>query len=169
MGKNNVTRREFLQKSVKTGTAVCLCTTLFHSCVATPKTHEETFSGYRQKTKNWDPVYGPPILRGTYGFNDFAGHLSHPIAKKYPGTDYELKIGTPIVGATKFILNYTGIEENAGAGFSLRVVLNESYRTGYWHLSKRIIGEKEKKAKLVINRNKIIGYSDVKLGTSYNL
>jgi Peptidase family M23 len=153
-----LTRREFLKKTAVAGSGISfgLAPLLFQGCTTTPKTHEEIFRGYPKRTQDWDPVYGPPILRGTYGFNDYAGHMSHPIARKRPGTDYELKKGTPLTGATKFILNDTRVDENGGNQFWLRCTNNEAYRIGYSHLYKKLIG---KKSKLEIGRNVIIGYS----------
>ena len=87
---SNITRRRFLEKTV-TVLSVGIIGFDFGNLFGCTKL-ENTLKNYEDITKKWDPIYGPPVLRGNYGYNDFKGHLSDHIGvgTKYPGVDYDL-------------------------------------------------------------------------------
>ena len=115
---------------------------------------------YDKRTKDWDRVFGPPILRGIYGYNDFKGHISHG----YTGAvDYDVETGTPLVlGVTSF-LNEIMDDYIGGLVIWVRSSVNRDYNSCYAHLYKSLITKKNQESEpgipTMFERNTIIALS----------
>ena len=135
-----ITRRESLKRigviSAAAATGIGLSDLL--GCtgpeVRTGEENTQNFlQDYKNKTKDWDRIFGPPILRGMYGYNDFKGHVSYG---SYGGVDYDVEVGTPLVPSTSSLLFMIDSEINGGLVVFLRNSVNRGYITRYSHLYK---------------------------------
>ena len=99
MAKYN--RREFLEKSLKFAFITGLCSHVSSGCTGlgtARKSLDAVLSSdqYATLTKDWDPVYGPPIqwFSRYGGPGDFQGHIRGDAS---PGIDYDVQMYTPVV------------------------------------------------------------------------
>ncbi|MBW1784308.1 MAG: hypothetical protein JRL30_26650 [Deltaproteobacteria bacterium] len=137
-----------------------LCTL---GCVAQRKANIQQSldeDNYRKSTNDWDPIFGPPILRGKYGYNDFKGHVSHGFRG---AVDYDVPNGTLLVPAMSGCL-YKFDEWDIGGNVTmLASYTNPYYRTAFLHLSGNIIDERyyhgSKDTQRLIERNEIVSLS----------
>jgi len=99
MKMRSCNRRDFLKKAGRAALAGFLAGSSLSSCAGiVGKNLEETLRSdhYAELTKNWDPIYGPPLqwFSRYGGPGDFEGHI-HGGAT--PGLDYDVLKGTPLV------------------------------------------------------------------------
>src|SRR5512139_1876271 len=98
------TRRNFLKTGLKLTLATGIGSSLFSGCTGLEKDKknlDEVLSGdyYTTLTKDWDPIYGPPIqwFSRYGGPGDFQGHIR---GNATPGLDYDVPMFTPVVPMT---------------------------------------------------------------------
>jgi len=144
--KVNVTRRDFLKRSGKFGLAVGLATSGISACSSSgtfKKSLEETMTSdhYFRMTRDWDPVYGPPIRWSSkYGGRaNFNGHIH---GQATPGIDYDVDIGTPLVPMKASYLRQATKDKHGSLYILLINKFYPSYRISFGHLDKIFTDEK---------------------------
>lgn len=142
----NCNRREFLRKAGKVALATGLAGSALSSCTSiglSKKSLEETLRGdsYAKLTKNWDPVYGPPIQEfSRYGGpGNFQGHIRGGAA---PGVDYDVSKGTPLVPPMTSYLRQSTRDENGALYLFLVDIFNTPYRIVLAHLEDILVDER---------------------------
>src|SRR4030042_6447839 len=102
------TRRNFLEMGFKFALATGIGSSLFSGCTGLGKEKKSlnevlNRDYYATLTKDWDPIYGPPIqwFSRYRGPGDFQGHIR---GNATPGLDYDVLMLTPIVPMTSSCL-----------------------------------------------------------------
>jgi len=119
---------------------------------------KKTLEKYDEITKNWDPIYGPPLLNVYYGRHDFEGH------KKWGadgGVDYDIPIGTPLVPTNESRLLKISENRIGGNLLWLKLLCND-YMACYAHLHNNFFDDYDYKTKsypIFINKKVIIALS----------
>jgi len=158
-----IDRREFLYvSSILTAGGAA---TLAFGCFA--RNVKESFDNYPELTKEWDPVFGPPVAHGKFyhGRHDFKGHKSNSeYGATSPGVDYDVPIGTPIVPTSNSLLRKLTTGSRGAKTIWLRDKEKRWYWSVYSHLSRYIIDNRYKKLlkghdQRLIKRNEIIALS----------
>ena len=121
---------------------------------------QNVLQDYKNKTKDWDRIFGPPILRGIYGYNDFEGHESYGFKG---AVDYDVSAGTPLVpGARSFWPKIIG-RIRGGLVVWLTEGVSRDYHTCYAHLSKSLVTKKNLESEhgipTLFERNVIVAFS----------
>jgi len=116
---------------------------------------------YDKITKNWDAIYGPPILRGYYGYNDFKGHIGGGVDG---GVDYDVSKNTPLVPTAISSFNAILNTRIGGLVMGLRHLVNNPLNIScYGHLGDTVFGDEELYRNInnsnLIERNKIVALS----------
>jgi hypothetical protein len=119
---------------------------LFSGCTAlgrAKKSLDEVLSRdyYANLTKEWDPIYGPPIqwFSRYGGPGDFQGHIR---GNASPGVDYDVPMFTPIVPMTCSYLRQRTRDWKEVLYVMLADTFNPAYRVVYAHLDATLIDEK---------------------------
>jgi hypothetical protein len=96
---------------------------------------------YADLTKNWDPIYGPPLqwFSRYKGPGDFQGHIR---GNASPGVDYDVPMFVPIVPMTSSYLRQRTRDWKEVLYVMLADLFNPAYRVVYAHLDETLIDEK---------------------------
>jgi hypothetical protein len=96
---------------------------------------------YVTLTKDWDPVYGPPIqwFSRYGGPGDFQGHIRGDAS---PGIDYDVKMYTPVVPMMTSYLRQRTRDPKGVLYVMLADIFNPAYRLIYAHLNETFIDER---------------------------
>ena len=144
MAKYN--RREFLEKSLKFAFITGLCSHVSSGCTGlgtARKSLDAVLSSdqYATLTKDWDPVYGPPIqwFSRYGGPGDFQGHIRGDAS---PGIDYDVQMYTPVVPMMTSYLRQRTRDPKGVLYVMLADIFNPAYRLVYAHLNETFIDEK---------------------------
>ena len=140
------TRREFLKRAGKAGAAATMAGSFLLGCsrMGSHKGRADALTGvnrYADLTKNWDPIYGPPIQPFSRygGRGDFQGHSQ---GEATPGVDYDVVTGTPLVPLTTSYARRIS-RDTKGVLYILFVdALNPTYQIVLGHLEDVLIDEK---------------------------
>jgi len=173
-GSNEISRRYFIKASALAalgalffGPSACLD---YAGAVRTPEQQMEAKSklikilrNYNEITKYWHPIYGPHILHGMYGTNDFAGHMSCPEGAKSPGVDLDVPKYTPLVLPANGAIFYCNEKESAGLYLIARL-MSRGWNSNYSHLSEvfvdnRYFFSRKREIQRVVRNNEIIALS----------
>jgi hypothetical protein len=107
------------------------------------KSLEESMSAdqYFRLTRDWDPVYGPPIRWSSkYGGRaNFDGHIH---GQATPGVDYDVDIGTPLVPMKASYLRQATKDKHGSLYILLINQFYPSYRISFGHLDRIFPDEK---------------------------
>lgn len=169
----NLTRRIFLKRSGKFFLSVGLFNFGISACGTSgsfKKSLEETLKSdhYSGLTRDWDPVYGPPIRWSSkYGGRaNFEGHI-HGGAT--PGVDYDVEIGTPLVPMMSSYLRQATKDEHGSLYILLFNKFYPSYRISFGHLDRVFLDEKyhfrgnvmraREEGTLSLNREEVVALS----------
>jgi hypothetical protein len=140
------TRRNVLEMGLKFALASGIGSSLFSGCTGLgkgKKTLDEVLSGdyYTTLTKDWDPIYGPPIqwFSRYGGRGDFQGHIR---GNASPGLDYDVSMFTPIVPMTSSYLRQRTRDWKQTLYVMLADIFNPAYRVVYAHLEDTFLNEK---------------------------
>ena len=96
---------------------------------------------YSQLTRNWDPIYGPPIqgfLRYG-GLGDFQGHIRGGAT---PAVDYDVSKGTPLVPPMTSYVRQITRDDNGSLYIYLIDSFNPAYRILMGHLEDVLVDER---------------------------
>ena len=96
---------------------------------------------YARLTKEWDPVYGPPIqVFSRYGGRgDFQVHIRGGAA---PGIDYDVLKGTPLVPPMTSYLRQSTRDDNGALYLFLVDIFNTAYRIALAHLEEILVDDR---------------------------
>src|SRR4030043_1581519 len=140
------TRRKVLEMGFKFALATGIGSSLISGCTGVGKNKkslEEVLSRdyYATLTKDWDPIYGPPIqwFSRYGGPGDFQGHIR---GNATPGLDYDVPMFTPIVPMTSSYLRQRTRDWKETLYVMLADVFNPAYRVVYAHLEDTFLNEK---------------------------
>jgi hypothetical protein len=140
------TRRNFLKMGLKSALAAGIGTSLFLGCAGHgkgKKSLDEVLSRdyYATLTKDWDPIYGPPLqwFSRYGGPGDFHGHIR---GNASPGLDYDIPMFTPIVPMTSSYLRQRTRDWKETLYVMLADAFNPAYRVVYAHLEEAFLNEK---------------------------
>ena len=140
------TRREFLERSLKIAFITGLSGFGSSGCAGldtSRKSLDEVLNPdyYAKLTKDWDPIYGPPIqwFSRYGGPGDFQGHLR---GEASPGIDYDVPMYTPVVPVTTSYLRQRTRDPKGVLYVMLADIFNPAYRVVYAHLNDTLIDEK---------------------------
>ncbi len=140
------TRRNFIAIGLKAALATGIAGSLFSGCTGLrkeKKSLDEVLNRdyYTTLTKNWDPIYGPPLqwFSRYQGPGDFQGHIR---GNASPGVDYDVPMFTPVVPMTSSYLRQKTRDWKDTLYVMLADVFNPAYRVVYAHLDTTLIDEK---------------------------
>ena len=173
-----LSRRQFLKKSAQATAVMALGAGAF-SCATTGsfQTLGENIleknlrpENYAKRTKNWDPIYGPDLRHeGRYGgLSNYEGHKKDRFGVRFPGTDYNVGSGTPLVPAAPGFCYFMMIDQNGALLLHIRLLSNPQWAFGYVHMDdflfdQSFIIEKEKRKSgqpfRVFQNNEIVAIS----------
>jgi len=140
------TRRNFLEIGLKFVLATGIGSSFFSGCTGIgkeKKSLDEVLNRdtYADLTKDWDPIYGPPIqwFSRYGGPGDFQGHIRGDAT---PGVDYDVQMFTPVVPMTSSYLRQKTKDWKETLYVMLADVFNPAYRVVYAHLDNTLIDER---------------------------
>jgi hypothetical protein len=139
-------RREFLKKVGKVTLVTGLAGTALSGCTRigmARKSLEQNLSAesYAKLTKQWDPVYGPPIQTFSRygGLGDFQGHIRGGAA---PGIDYDVLKGTPLAPPMTSYLRQSTRDDHGALYLFLVDIFNTAYRIVLAHLEETLVDDR---------------------------
>lgn len=142
----DITRRKFLEKIAKVVMVSGGAKTFLAGCASQPLFKNDldwvlSRDHYDQLTKDWDPVYGPPIqwFSRYGGPGHFQGHIQ---GGAVPGVDYHVPVHTPLVPMMTSYLRQISKDDKGVVYILLIDVFNPAYRISYGHLSDVLVDEK---------------------------
>jgi hypothetical protein len=139
-------RRNFLKMGLQFGFGIGIGSCLFSGCTGPRKRKKSldevlSLDYYTTLTKDWDPIYGPPIqwFSRYGGRGDFQGHIR---GNATPGLDYDVSMFTPIVPMTSSYLRQRTRDWKETLYVMLADIFNPAYRVVYAHLEDTLLSEK---------------------------
>jgi len=140
------TRRNFLEMGLRFALVTGIGSSLFSGCSGLGKEKKSlnevlNRDYYATLTKDWDPIYGPPIqwFSRYGGPGDFQGHIR---GNATPGLDYDVPMFTPVVPMTSSYLRQRTKDWKETLYVMLADVFNPAYRVVYAHLDGTLIDER---------------------------
>ncbi len=139
-------RRDFLKRVGRIALTTGLASFSLPGCINPGqyrKNLNETLSEdhYAKLTKDWDPIYGPPIQPfSRYGGpGNFQGHIQ---GKATPGIDYDVSMGTPLVPMMASYLRQNAVDPFGAVYLLFADIFNPAYRISMAHLEDIFVDEK---------------------------
>ncbi|OGP73055.1 MAG: hypothetical protein A2V86_17205 [Deltaproteobacteria bacterium RBG_16_49_23] len=140
------TRRNFLKQAGKIAIAAAAGGLFFPGCAnlhkGAPGLDETLKTGrYKALTRDWDPIYGPPIKWSPRygGLSHFQGHIQGSAVT--PGVDYDVPIGTPLVPMTASYFRQHTKDEHESLYILLVDIFHPGYRIVFGHLDRALVDE----------------------------
>jgi hypothetical protein len=140
------TRRGFISKATQLALITGFGGSSLWAC-AHHRLHERSLEEtlrreqYAELTRNWDPIYGPPIQGySKYGGpGDFAGHLRGDAT---PGVDYDVPMGVPLVASTASFARQIERDDHGALYLLLMDIHSPSYFSYLGHIDASVVDER---------------------------